>query len=70
MKYSAFQIDESHRHNQNLVGTLHKGVPTVVDRHEKCCKKQQGLFCSEKKSTKKSPAYGRGFKPNFSVNNF
>ncbi|MDE5084437.1 MAG: hypothetical protein O4859_25825, partial [Trichodesmium sp. St18_bin1] len=35
--YSAFQIDELHRHNQNLVGTLHKGVPTVVDRHEKCC---------------------------------
>ena len=36
--YSAFQIDELHRHNQNLVGTLHKGVPTVVDGHEKCCK--------------------------------
>ncbi|MCL2938858.1 MAG: hypothetical protein MGU50_21120 [Trichodesmium sp. MAG_R02] len=35
--YSSFQIDELHRHNQNLVGTLHKGVPTVVDRHEKCC---------------------------------
>ncbi len=27
-----------HRHNQNLVGTLHKGVPTVVYRHENCCK--------------------------------
>ena len=26
-----------HRHNQNLVGTLHKGVPTVVYRHENCC---------------------------------
>ena len=38
--YSAFQIDESHRHNQNLVGTLHKAVPTVVDRHEKCCKEK------------------------------
>ncbi|MDE5075131.1 MAG: hypothetical protein O4749_03335, partial [Trichodesmium sp. St5_bin2_1] len=36
--YSAFQIDELHRHNQNLVGTLHKGVPTVVYRHENCCK--------------------------------
>ena len=36
--YSAFQIDELHRHNQNLVGTLHKGVPTVVEQHEKCCK--------------------------------
>jgi hypothetical protein len=35
--YSAFQIDELHRHNQNLVGTLHKGVPTVVYRHENCC---------------------------------
>ncbi|MDE5088196.1 MAG: hypothetical protein O4805_14070 [Trichodesmium sp. St16_bin2-tuft] len=32
--YSAFQIDELHRHHQNLVGTLHKGDPTVVDRHE------------------------------------
>ena len=39
-KYSAFQIDELHRHNQNLVGRLHKGVPTVVDRHKKCCKRQ------------------------------
>ncbi|MCL2939130.1 MAG: hypothetical protein MGU50_22670, partial [Trichodesmium sp. MAG_R02] len=38
--YSTFQIDEPHRHNQNLVGTLHKGVPTVVDRHEKCCKEK------------------------------
>ncbi|MCL2939598.1 MAG: hypothetical protein MGU50_25335 [Trichodesmium sp. MAG_R02] len=37
LSYSAFQIDEPHRHNQNLVGTLHKGVPTVVDRHKKCC---------------------------------
>ncbi|MDE5085665.1 MAG: hypothetical protein O4805_00310 [Trichodesmium sp. St16_bin2-tuft] len=37
--YSAFQIDELHRHNQNLVGTLHKGVPTVVDQHKKCCKR-------------------------------
>ena len=36
--YSAFQIDELHRHNQNLVGTLHKGVPTVVYRHGNCCK--------------------------------
>ena len=36
--YSAFQIDELHRHNQNLVGTLHKGVPTVVYRHENFCK--------------------------------
>ena len=36
--YSAFQIDELHRHNQNLVGTLHKGVPTVVYRHENCRK--------------------------------
>ena len=35
--YSAFQIDELHRHNQNLVGTLHKGVPTVVYRHKNCC---------------------------------
>ena len=35
--YSAFQIDELYRHNQNLVGTLHKGVPTVVYRHENCC---------------------------------
>ncbi|MCL2937001.1 MAG: hypothetical protein MGU50_10680 [Trichodesmium sp. MAG_R02] len=31
--YSASQIDELHRHNQSLVGTLHKGVPTVVDQH-------------------------------------
>ncbi|MCL2935975.1 MAG: hypothetical protein O4805_21670 [Trichodesmium sp. St16_bin2-tuft] len=36
--YSAFQIDELHRHNHNLVGILHKGVPTVVYRHENCCK--------------------------------
>ena len=36
--YSPFQIDELHRHNQNLVGTLHKGVPTVVYRHGNCCK--------------------------------
>ncbi|MCL2938634.1 MAG: hypothetical protein O4805_08325 [Trichodesmium sp. St16_bin2-tuft] len=35
--YSTFQIDELHRHNQNLVGTLHKGVPTMVYRHENCC---------------------------------
>ncbi|MCL2938869.1 MAG: hypothetical protein MGU50_21185 [Trichodesmium sp. MAG_R02] len=35
--YSAFQIDELHRHNQSLVGTLHKGVPTVVDQHKNCC---------------------------------
>ena len=34
--YSAFQIDELHPHNQSLVGTLHKGVPTVVCRHENC----------------------------------
>ena|GEM_PF-7114383 len=38
INYSAFQIDELHRHNQNLVGTLHKGVPTVVYRHENCRK--------------------------------
>ena len=37
VSYSGSQIDELHHHNQNLVGTLHKGVPTVVDRHEKCC---------------------------------
>ena len=36
---SAFQIDELHRHNQNLVGRLHKGVPTVVYRHENCCER-------------------------------
>ena len=35
--YSAFQIDELHHQNQNLVGTLHKGVPTVVDLHENFC---------------------------------
>ena len=35
--YSGFQIDELHHHNQNLVGTLHKGVPTVVYQHENCC---------------------------------
>ena len=33
---SAFQIDELHRHNQNLVGRLHKEVPTVVYRHKNC----------------------------------
>ena len=38
LSYNAFQIDELHRHNQNLVGMLHKGVPTVVYRHENCCK--------------------------------
>ncbi len=38
---SAFQIDELHRHNQNLVGRLYKGVPTVVYPHENCC-----IFCS------------------------
>ncbi|MCL2935082.1 MAG: hypothetical protein MGU50_00045 [Trichodesmium sp. MAG_R02] len=37
--YGAFQVDELHRHNQNLVGTLHKSVPTVVDQHKKCCKR-------------------------------
>ncbi|MCL2935767.1 MAG: hypothetical protein MGU50_03840 [Trichodesmium sp. MAG_R02] len=45
--YSAFQIDALHRHNQNLVGTLHKGVPTVFEGYENCCKD-------------KSP-YSRGF---------
>ncbi|MDE5117900.1 MAG: hypothetical protein O4860_12030, partial [Trichodesmium sp. St2_bin2_1] len=34
--YSPFQIYELHRHNQSLVETLHKGVPTVVCRHENC----------------------------------
>ena len=37
----AFQIDELHRHNQNLVGTfafLLCNVPTVVYRHKNCCK--------------------------------
>ena len=34
--YSAFQIDELHRHNQNLVWRLHKEVPTVVYRHKNC----------------------------------
>jgi len=32
-----FKIDELHRHNQNLVGMSHKGVPTVVYQHENCC---------------------------------
>ncbi|MDE5086653.1 MAG: hypothetical protein O4805_05645 [Trichodesmium sp. St16_bin2-tuft] len=41
--YSAFQIDELHPHNQSLVGTLHKGVPTVVCRHENCCMKKSKL---------------------------
>ena len=36
--YSGFQIDELHHHNQNLVGRLHKGVPTVLYQHENCCK--------------------------------
>ena len=36
---SAFQIDELHRHNQNLVGKLYKVVATVVYRHENCCKR-------------------------------
>ena len=36
--YRGFQIDELHHHNQNLVGTLHKGVPTVVYQDENCCK--------------------------------
>ena len=35
--YRGFQIDELHHHNQNLLGTLHKGVPTVVYQHENCC---------------------------------
>ncbi|MCL2935598.1 MAG: hypothetical protein MGU50_02910 [Trichodesmium sp. MAG_R02] len=39
--YSAFQIDELHRHNQNFVEMLHKGVPTVVYRHESCCNSQK-----------------------------
>ena len=30
VSYGGLQIDELHHHNQNLVGTLHKGVPTVV----------------------------------------
>jgi len=38
MLCSAFQIDELHRHNQSLVGKFHKGVPTMVCRHENCCK--------------------------------
>ena len=40
VSYSGSQIDELHHHNQNLVGTLHKGVPTVVYQHENCCKDQ------------------------------
>jgi len=39
--YSAFQIDELHRHKQSLVETLHFHRVTsrsVVCRHENCCK--------------------------------
>ena len=36
-----FTLDEPHRHKQNLVGTLHKGVPTVVYQNENGCKALQ-----------------------------
>ena len=49
---SAFQIDELHRHNQNLVGTLHKGVPTVFYRHENCCKSAQRKVSRRKNGSK------------------
>ncbi|MDE5108261.1 MAG: hypothetical protein O4808_14750 [Trichodesmium sp. St17_bin3_1_1] len=39
--YSPSQMDEPHRHNQNLVETLHnenRNFPTVVEGHGNCCK--------------------------------
>lgn len=37
-RYKAFQIDELHRYNYNLVGTLLCNVPTVIWWHKNCCK--------------------------------
>ena len=44
-----------HRHNQNLVGTLHKGVPTVVYRHENCCINVNWLGSKSLKPKKVTP---------------
>ncbi|MDE5088666.1 MAG: hypothetical protein O4805_16615 [Trichodesmium sp. St16_bin2-tuft] len=38
--YSAFQIDELHRHNQNLVGRLHAKSLLWSTDIKKCCKWQ------------------------------